>query len=116
MANVLMFHHAQGLTSGLQAIADRLRDAGHEVTTPDLYDGRTFPTVNDGVAHAKSLGFAALLEAGIAAADGLPHDLVYVGFSLGCMPAQALAQQRAGAVGCALFHGAATAPGKMTLR
>lgn len=107
MAHVLLFHHAQGLTPGLRSFADELRSAGHEVTTPDLYDGRTFPTVDDGVAHARSLGFQDLLEAGIAAAGDLPADLVYVGFSLGCMPAQALSQQRSGARGCLLFHGAA---------
>lgn len=108
MAHVLLFHHAQGLTTGLRSFADELRAAGHEVTTPDLYDGATFPTVDDGVAHAKSIGFQELLDAGIAAAADLPDGLVYAGFSLGCMPAQALSQQRPGARGCLLFHGAAS--------
>lgn len=107
MSHVLLFHHAQGLTAGLLAFADELRAAGHEVTTPDLYDGRTFPTVDEGVDHARSIGFRQILEAGMAAADDLPDDLVYAGFSLGCMPAQALAQQRPGAKGCLLLHGAA---------
>lgn len=107
MAHVLLFHHAQGLTPGLRAFADELRAGGHEVTTPDLYDGRTFATVDEGVEHARSLGFGRLLEAGIAAANELPPDLVYVGFSLGCMPAQSLAQRRPGARGCVLLHGAA---------
>lgn len=107
MAHVLLFHHAQGLTPGLRSFADELRSAGHDVTTPDLYDGRTFPTVEEGVDHAKSMGFQELLDAGVAAADAMPADLVYAGFSLGCMPAQALSQQRPGARGCLLFHGAA---------
>lgn len=107
MAHVLLFHHAQGLTPGLRAFADDLRDHGHTVTTPDLFGGETFATVDEGVEHARSLGFAKLLEVGVAAADELPQDLVYVGFSMGCMPAQALAQRRAGARGCVLLHGAA---------
>lgn len=49
MAEVLLFHHAQGLTDGIRAFADDLRAAGHTVHTPDLYDGLTFPTVEEGV-------------------------------------------------------------------
>jgi dienelactone hydrolase len=105
MADILLFHHAQGLTKGVTAFADGLRSAGHSVTVPDLYDGRTFPTVEEGVTHAKSLGFEALAAAGVAAADGLPNEMVYGGFSLGLMPAQQLAQQRPGARGALLYHG-----------
>lgn len=105
MVDVLLFHHAQGLTEGITAFADELRSAGHHVTVPDLYDGRTFSTVEAGVEHAKTLGFAALAAAGVAAADGLPNETVYGGFSLGLMPAQQLAQQRPGARGALLYHG-----------
>lgn len=105
MADILLFHHAQGLTKGMIAFADELRAAGHTVTVPDFYDGRTFSTVEEGVAHAKSLGFEVLAAAGVAAADGLPNDMVYGGFSLGLMPAQQLAQQRPGARGALLYHG-----------
>ncbi len=106
MAHVLILHHAQGLTDGLRAFAETLRAAGHEVTTPDLYDGTTFPTVDLGVAHAKTVGFQTLLDRGVAAADGLPDGLVTIGFSLGVMAAQSLAQQRPGVRGCVLMHGA----------
>jgi len=105
MADILLFHHAQGLTEGVAAFADELRAAGHRVTVPDLYNGRTFPTVEAGVTHAKSLGFASLLAAGVAAADSFPNEIVYGGFSLGLMPAQRLAQQRPGARGALLYHG-----------
>ena len=57
MAEIVVFHHAQGLTDGMIAFADELRDAGHTVHTPDLYDGRTFDTLDDGVAHAGEIGF-----------------------------------------------------------
>jgi dienelactone hydrolase len=106
MANILLFHHAQGQTPGFLAFADDLRAAGHSVHTPDLYDGNTFDTLDDGIAYAKHVGFDTILERGRAAADGLPDDLVYGGFSLGVMPAQLLAQTRPGARG-ALFFSAA---------
>ena len=99
MAEVLLFHHAQGLTAGVRSFADELRAAGHVVHTPDLYDGQTFPTIDDGVKHAKSVGFGTILDRGVAASEGLPDHLVYAGFSLGVMPAQKLAQTRRGAKG-----------------
>lgn len=104
MAEVLLFHHALGQTAGFLAFADDLRRAGHAVHTPDLYGGRTFDTVDEGVAHAGEIGFGELLERGVRAADDLPRELVYAGFSLGVLPAQKLAQTRAGARGALLFH------------
>lgn len=106
MTEILLFHHAQGLTDGVRAFADELRAAGHTVTTPDLYDGATFDTVEAGVAHAQQLGFETVLERGVRAADALPTALVYAGFSLGVMPAQRLTQTRPGARGALFFHGA----------
>ena len=106
MAEVLLFHHAQGLTPGVVAFADELRSAGHVVRAPDLYEGRTFDTVDEGVAHAREVGFDTILDKGVAAADDLPAELVYAGFSLGGMPAQKLAQTRPGARGGLMFHAA----------
>lgn len=104
MAEILLFHHALGLTSGVTALADRLRAGGHTVHTPDLYDGKTFETVAAGVDHARSIGFGTLVERGAAIAEELPADLVYAGISMGGMPAQNLAQNRAGARGAVLFE------------
>jgi dienelactone hydrolase len=106
MTEILMFHHARGLTPGVLEFAARLRDAGHTVHTPDLYEGRTFDDLDDGIAFAKETGFDTLFERARAAADGLPDGLVYAGFSLGVPPAQALAQTRPGARGLLLYHGA----------
>ena len=106
MAEVLLFHHAQGQTAGFVAFADELRAAGHTVHTPDLYDGRTFASLEEGVGHAQEVGFGTVLERGEQAAAGLPPELVYAGFSLGVMPAQKLTQTRPGAEG-ALFFSAA---------
>ena len=106
MAEVLLFHHAHGLTPGVVAFADVLRAAGHTVHTPDLYAGRTFATVQEGVAHAQEIGFGEVIGRGVAAAEGLPAELVYAGFSLGVLPTQALAQNRPGARGALLLHAA----------
>lgn len=103
MAEVLLFHHAQGQTAGFLAFADTLRGAGHTVHTPDLYDGRTFDSIEDGVRFARSVGFGELMERGTREADQLPHELVYAGISLGVMPAQNLAQTRPGARGALLL-------------
>jgi len=106
MAEILLFHHAQGQTQGFLAVADELRAAGHVVHAPDLYDGRTFTDLNEGIGYAKEVGFGAIQERGLLAAEGLPNELVYAGFSLGVMSAQELAQTRPGAKG-ALFFSAA---------
>src|SRR5262245_11991003 len=104
MAEVLLFHHAQGLTPGVISFADTLRHAGHTVHTPDLFDGRTFDTLEKGMAFVKECGFSNLTERGVRAAEGLPAGLVYAGFSLGEVAAQMLAQTRPGARGALLFY------------
>lgn len=104
MAEVLLFHHAQGLTDGVIAFADRLRAAGHTVHTPDLYEGHTFATLDEGIDYARETGFATVQERGVRAAEALPADLTYAGFSLGVMPAQHLTQTRPGARGALLFE------------
>lgn len=104
MAEVVLFHHAQGLTPGVLAFAGELRGAGHTVHLPDLLDGRTFDTVDEGVSYAGQIGFGEVLERGVRAVEGLPAELVYAGFSLGVMPAQKLAQTRPGAQGALLCY------------
>ena len=104
MAELLIFHHAQGLTAGCRAFGERMTAAGHTTHLPDLYDGRTFETLEEGIAYAEQVGFATIIGRGHAAAAELPGELVYVGFSLGALPAQAVAQSRPGARGVVLFH------------
>jgi dienelactone hydrolase len=88
----------------VHAFAESLREAGHAVHVPDLYEGRVFENLEEGAAHAQGIGFGTLVERGRAAAAELPAELVYAGFSLGVLPAQHLAQTRAGAKGALLFH------------
>jgi dienelactone hydrolase len=104
MAEILLFHHALGLTPGVTAFADRLRIAGHTVHTPDLFAGRTFDNVEKGMGFVRELGFGKVMKRGESAVDGLPAELVYAGFSLGVVPAQKLAQTRPGARGALLFY------------
>ena len=104
MAEVLLFHHAQGQTAGFHAFADELRRSGNTVHTPDLFDGRTFGTIDEGMAFVGQLGFGEIIERGERVANELPNELVYAGFSLGVVPAQKLAQTRAGARGALLLY------------
>lgn len=104
MADVLLYHHIQGLTDGVQSFADELRQAGHTVHTPDLFDGRTFGSIEEGFAFARDAGFDAIRERGAAAADDLGPELVYAGFSFGVTIAQRLAQTRPGARGAVLMY------------
>jgi len=104
MAEVLLFHHALGLTPGMHAFADSLRGAGHTVHTPDLFDGRTFDDVGSGVGFAQEIGFEEVHDRGIRAAESLPASVVYAGFSLGVLSAQRLAQTREGAAGAVLME------------
>jgi dienelactone hydrolase len=104
MAEVLLFHHAQGLTPGVVAFADDLRAAGHTVHTPDMFDGRTFTSIPEGMAFIEESGVDALRARGVRTADELPNELVYAGFSFGEMIAQQLAQTRPGARGALLFY------------
>ena len=105
MAEVLLFHHAMGQTTGFDAFADELRQAGHAVHTPDLFEGRKFGSIEDGMAYAEEIGFPdAIIERAERAANELAPELVYAGFSLGVVPAQKLAQTRAGARGALLYY------------
>jgi dienelactone hydrolase len=102
MAEVLLFHHVLGRTRGVVALADDLRGAGHTVHVPDLYGGRTFDTIAEGMAFGQSTDLAALADT---VATELPAEIVYAGISAGVMHAQRLAQTRAGAAGAVLIEG-----------
>src|SRR4051794_4358742 len=104
MTEVVLFHHALGLTPGVSAFADDLRREGHVVHTPDLYEGRTFGDLEAGLAHAEKIGFMNVIDRGVRAAQAFAADVVYAGFSLGVLPAQMLAQTRPGARGALLFY------------
>ena len=104
MAEVVLYHHVQGLTDGVRSFADELSKAEHTVHTPDLFDGRTFESIDEGMAFARETGFGGLAERGVAAAQEIDPEVVYAGFSFGVMVAQQLAQTRPGARGALLMY------------
>jgi dienelactone hydrolase len=104
MTEVVLFHHAQGLTPGVVAFADELRGAGHTVHTPDVFEGRTFDSLQDGIGFVRTIGFEEVADRAVRAVEDLPAELVYGGFSLGVIPAQKLAQTRPGARGALLIY------------
>ena len=88
MTEIVLYHHVQGLTEGVRLFAESLRKAGHTVHTPELFDGRTFATIEEGMAFAREAGFGTLAARGVAAAEGIGDGVVYAGFSFGVVPAQ----------------------------
>jgi dienelactone hydrolase len=106
MAEILLFHHVQGLTDGVRALADDLRTAGHTVHTPDLFEGRTYPSIEDGFAYLEALGDGVIDERVARAVEGLPERLVYAGISYGAMAAIRLAVTRPGAAGLVMLESA----------
>jgi dienelactone hydrolase len=104
MAEVVLFHHVQGLTDGVRAFAEDLRAGGHTVHAPDLFDGERPATVEDGIALVQKIGDEVLGERADRAVADLPAGLVYAGFSWGAGTAQRLAQTRPGARGALLYE------------
>jgi dienelactone hydrolase len=104
VAEVILFHHVQGLTDGVRAFAEELRAGGHTVHTPDLFDGERPATIDGGIAFVQGVGDEALAERADRAVAGLPEGLVYAGFSFGGGTAQRLAQTRPGARGALLYE------------
>ena len=106
MSDIVLFHSALGLRPAIRELADTLRADGHVVHTPDLFEGKVFDRLEDGVAERDALGIPVLMQRAAAAVAGLPEDLVYVGLSMGAASAQWLAATRPGAKGAVLLHAA----------
>lgn len=106
MAEIVLFHHALGLTTGVEAFGNALAVSGHDVITPDLFNGATFETVEAGVAHAQTIGFEQIATLGAKAAEACGDHIVVIGLSLGVLPAQKLAQQRPSVEAAVLCHSA----------
>jgi dienelactone hydrolase len=104
MAEVVLFHHVQGLTDGVRAFADGLRAGGHTVHTPDLFDGELPATIELGITLVNLIGDDTLSERATGALAELPEGLVYAGFSFGGATAQQFAQTRPGARGALLYE------------
>jgi dienelactone hydrolase len=105
MSEVILFHHALGVSEGVKEFAQTLREAGHRVTLGDLFEGRTFDDIQEGVAFEEQIGWDEMIARSEAAVASLPPAIVIGGFSLGAVYAQRLVQTRAGALGALLYHG-----------
>jgi dienelactone hydrolase len=110
MTDLLLFNHALGVTAGLEAFAGQIRAAGHTVTVGDLFEGKTFSTIEEGVAYEEAVGFKAMIERSEKVAAGLSSSIVYGGFSLGAVYAQRLVQTRPSALGALLYHASGISP------
>ncbi len=104
MASIVLFHSALGLTAGVRRFAGALGGAGHTVLTPDLFDGQTFRTLEQGVQKRDAVGIPELMRRAVAAVEGVPPDSIYAGFSMGAAAAQYLALTRPGARALVLMH------------
>lgn len=106
MAQIVLFHHSQGLTEGLRFLARRLEAVGHRVHTPDFFSGKVFSRPDEGLAFAGMVGHDAMEE--LAKRTAREHKGVdtVIGFSLGAFAAQLLAQEVRSVQRCVLVGGA----------
>lgn len=104
MAIILLLHSALGRRPGVVQLSERLAAHGHEVVTPDFYEGHVFDDESAGVAFRDEVGARALYERVIRLTEDLPDHAALMGLSLGAAFAQKLAETRPRARGVALLH------------
>ena len=105
MSKVVVLHSAQGLRPGVEGWAERLRSCGHEVWAPDLFAGRSFDELEQGIAHRDEVGVPELMRRLEAELAELPGDVVFAGFSMGAASAGYYAATRPGCRGAILVGG-----------
>ncbi|MFI2708685.1 dienelactone hydrolase family protein [Micromonospora sp. NPDC018662] len=115
MAEILLFHHLQGLTDGVRALAEALGAGGHTVHVPDLFDGERPASVEEGSALVKRIGADVLDQRADQIAADLRPDLVHTGVSWGAAIAQRLAQTRPGARAALLYEACLPVTGEWAL-
>jgi len=110
VAHIILFHSVQGLRDVEREAAERFRKAGHDVTTPDLYEGQTALSIDEGIAIKDGIGWDTLIERAHAACVGLPDKAVLAGFSMGAAVACSLWAKRTATSGILLVHGLGDLP------
>lgn len=106
MANVVVFHHVLGLTEGVLQFAESLRADGHNVWCPDLFKGKHFESLEEGCKYEEDvMGWEGMIAESEKAVADVPADAYFLGFSMGAVYAQRLAELRPGAKGAILMHG-----------
>lgn len=100
----MLFHSVYGQQQAVVTAADRLRDAGHTVTAPDLYNGQVTEEVGEGFALCDRIGWPVILRRARLALAGMPAGTVLAGLSMGASVAVALLGERPEAAGLLLLH------------
>ncbi|MGW5747492.1 dienelactone hydrolase family protein, partial [Amycolatopsis sp. NPDC003861] len=111
MSDIVVFHSVLGLRPVELGFADRLRAAGHQVTTPDLYAGRTASTLEEGFAVKDEVGWETIAGRAREAVRELPPETVLVGVSMGAGVVQTVLPHRPGAAAVLLLHALGALPG-----
>jgi dienelactone hydrolase len=106
MVEIVLFHHVCGMTDGVHAFAETLRETGHTVHTPDLFEGRTFTDVREGMEFAESVGEEVFEGRAAEVVKQYPTDAVYGGMSMGAARAAEQVLERPGARGAFFLYGA----------
>ncbi|RRD46733.1 dienelactone hydrolase family protein [Tessaracoccus sp. OH4464_COT-324] len=104
MTEIVLFHHALGLTDGVRQFADQLRSRGFAVRTPDLFEGRVFSSVEEAFQYVERVSCATLLQRAEESCVEIHGRIIFGGFSLGVVPAQHMMLAKP-SIGGLLFHG-----------
>jgi dienelactone hydrolase len=110
---VILFHSVCGLRPVELAAAEMIRAAGHNVSTPDLYDGVTADTIEQGFELKDDIGWDRICERAKTALVELPASTVLGGFSMSAGVVASVWPGRPKTRGVLLLHAPAEIPGAM---
>jgi len=110
MAQLVLFHSACGLREVELTAARRLRAAGHEVLTPDLYAGQAADDLDTALSLMDAIGWEVICGRARQALDPVPGRAVLAGFSMGAGVIGSVWDRRPQAAGVVLLHGIAPVP------
>lgn len=110
VVHIALFHSVLGLRSAELLAAERLRRAGHEVVTPDLFGGETAATLDEGFQLVDRVGWAAVIDRARQTLMGVPDETVLAGVSMGAGVVADLWPERPVAAGVLLLHATAGLP------
>jgi dienelactone hydrolase len=113
VSEIVVFHSVLGLRPVELRFADRLRAAGHQVTTPDLYDGRTASTLDEGFALKDVVGWETIVRRAREAVRELPAETVLAGVSMGAGVVETVLPHRPGTAGVLLPHAVGALPAEV---
>jgi dienelactone hydrolase len=115
MATIAIFHSVLGLRAIENATVARFQARGHSAFAPDLFDGRTAATVEEGFAIMDQVGWTLICDRARAALDQAPSTAVLLGLSMGAGVVSSIWPERRQAGGIVLLHGLASVPANLDL-